>query len=232
MMPEPLWGSDSFRRLMGWSAGAHLLLLLLMIFGAGPWSRSRSDSVVFVDVIAAAIPQPAPAAPAKKQVVDEAVVIPKQPKKLVKKKPAKKKVEKKPEPPGPSAQELLAQMRERQAASTVVADIRSKHEAGRQAGRTGRVDPRAKRYIDGIEACIYSKLTWRDTAPHPDAEVLFDFDIDASGRLVSVQIARGSGNRFLDESAERAIWKCQPFGAPPPQMPLQFTLNWRPGDRF
>jgi len=67
---------------------------------------------------------------------------------------------------------------------------------------------------------------------HPDVEVHFNVDIDASGRPLGVQIARGSGNRFLDESAERAIWKCQPFGAPPPQMPLQFLLVFQPGDRF
>jgi len=232
MTPEPLWGSDRFRRLMGWSAGAHLLALLMMLFGGAPWSRSPAQSVVFVDVIAAAAPEPAPAVRLKKQVVDEAVVIPKQPKPVVKKKPPKKvEAKPKPKPPGPSAQELLTQMRERQAASTVVADIRSKHEAQQRGGRAGRVDPLAARYIAGIEGCMWSKFTWPHAERRPSGELHFHLDIDASGRALGVKLVRGSGDRFVDESAERAIWKCQPFGAPPPKL-QRFLLKFDPGGRL
>jgi colicin import membrane protein len=236
MLPEPLWGSESFRRLMGWSAGAHLLALLMMVFGGTPWSQSSAQSVVFIDVIAAAAPEPAPAARLKKQVVDEAVVIPKQPKPAVKKKPPKKveakpepKPEAKPEPAGPSAQELLAQMRERQAASTVVADIRSKHEAQQRGGAVGRVDPRLARYVAEIRSCMYSKLTWRDTSRTANLEVRFALDIAPSGKVLKVKLVEGSGNRYLDESAERAIWKCQPFPPPPNS---QFSVIFNPSERF
>ena len=212
--PDPLWASERYRRAFAWSAGTHVIVLLIAALGPAMWTTRGAPSAIFVEVVAASAPPP-PQAAAKKQVVDEAVVIPKRLKKLEPKPVPPKKVEKKPEPPGPSAEELLKQMRQRHASASVLDDIRARQTA--RPGGAGRVNPQLARYKKEIMGCFYRNWTVvRDLASRSDLEVRFDVDIGVSGRVRRVALRSGSGNRYLDESAERAIWRCDPLSPPPP----------------
>jgi TonB family protein len=221
----PLWASDPFRRWLGLSAGSHAFLFAVLIFGPG-FGPAPSPPPVFVDLVAAAEP-PAPKPRAKKQVVDEAIVIRKQPRALPKpkRKPEPKPEVAKPEPEdSPSPEEILAQLRAKVAK-------RSPAAAAGASGATGRPeDPELAAYKAQVMSCLYEHWAGaRAFSRQSELEVQFEVRVGASGRVRKVSLARSSSNRYLDESAERAVWKCDPF-EPPPRGVSEFNLTFNPAD--
>ncbi len=55
----------------------------------------------------------------------------------------------------------------------------------------------------------------------------FRVELDAGGGVRSLDLVKTSGNVHFDESAERAIWRVEPFPAPP-RGPLTLTLTFDP----
>ncbi len=218
---ENLLDSENIRRLLAWSAVGHLILALLLVFAPALRPASRIDpSPVFVELVARA-PQP-PAPPPPRQVVKE-VVIPKQPEKLPepKKQPPPKRVEKKPEPPPPTADQVLAQLRQK------VSDRPAKTAAPSSAV-PGRFDPEMAVYQKRIQSMLYAN--WAGARLFLDQGKLvahFEADVLASGQVRSVELVGSSGNRHFDESAERAIRKAAPF-PPPPRGRFTLTLTFDP----
>ncbi len=217
---ENLLESEDFRRLLAWSAGGHLILALLLVFGQVLRPASRIDaSPVFVEVVAVA-PQP-PAPPPPRQVVKE-VVIPKQPEKLPEPKPPPRRVEKKPEPPPPSADQILAQLRQK------VSDRPAKTAAPASAA-AGRFDPEMAVYQKRIQSMLYANWAGaRHFLGQGELVAHFEADVLASGQLRSVELVGSSGNRYFDESAERAIRRAAPFPEPPLGRRFTLTLTFDP----
>lgn len=203
-----LSGRDSFRRLLAWSLGGHMTLALLAVIPL-PHLSSRRPPAVFVDLVAAPAARPRPA---PRQVVAEPKVISDRPRPKPKPKPAPAK----PEPPPPTAEEILAQLRAKHPARpeeppSVVDRIRASVQRG-----SGRVDPILAAYTRKIESCVHANWVGASSYTHrSDLEVRFAVSVDSAGALTSVAIIGTSGDRFLDESAERAILKCEPFPPPP-----------------
>ncbi len=216
LSPVPLWSSDAFRRWIGYSAAAHALAVIVIVVGPGA-SATPPAQPVFVDLIAA-VPQPAARRRKPRQVVDEAVVIPDQPRReRAKPKPAKAP----PEEKAASADEILAQLRAKVASRT----------PGAARGRQGRPeDPELAAYKARVMTCLYEHWAGaRAFSRSPELEVGFEVKISDRGGVRSVSLMRSSSNRYLDESAERAIWKCAPF-EPPPRGVSQFNLTFNPAD--
>jgi TonB family protein len=225
--PVPIWASRAFRHTVGWSIGLHVAAIALVALGPGLFSPRRASQTVFVDLVAAApAPRKAPVVPpaAKtrkkpaKQAVREAVVIPKQPPPLrAKPKPAA------PEPKALSPDEILAQFRAKLAA-------REPKKAAAASGDAGIVDAQLAAYKARIQACLYENWAGaRAFSRRDDLEVTFDIGIDALGNLAALSIARSSADRFLEQSAERAIRKCAPFGLPPRGI-RSLVLTFNPAD--
>jgi len=227
MSPVPLWTSDAFRRWIGYSTAAHALAVIVVAVGPGV-SATTPAQPIFVDLVAAA-PQPVAKRrpPKRRQVVDEAVVIPKQAEpSRSKPKPASKPAS----PPvqadeAPSADEILAQLRAKVASRTPGAA------AGAAQGREGRPeDPELAAYKARVMSCLYEHWAGaRAFSRSPELEVQFQVKITDRGGVRSVSLTRSSSNRYLDDSAERAIWKCEPFEAPPRGV-SQFNLTFNPAD--
>ena len=57
----------------------------------------------------------------------------------------------------------------------------------------------------------------------------FRVRVGPGGDVRNVSLARSSSNRYLDESAERAIWKCDPFESPPRGV-SELNLTFNPAD--
>jgi TonB family protein len=228
MSPVPLWASDAFRRWIGYSAAAHAVALIVIAVGPGVSSPPPAPAI-FVDLVAAP-PQPKArrSQPAKRrQVVDEAVVIPKQPKasrSKPKPKPAPEQAPAKAEEKAPSAADILAQLRAKVASRTA-------RTSGTLQGREGRPeDPELAAYKARVMSCLYEHWAGaRAFSRSPELEVQFQVKITATGGVRSVSMTRSSSNRYLDESAERAVWKCEPFDAPPDGV-SQLNLTFNPAD--
>ncbi len=214
----PLWTTDPFRRWVGYSAAAHVFVVVLTVVGPG-WSAPSAPQHVFVDLVAAPeLPKAKPRA--RRQVVDEAIVIPKQPRKTEAR--PKPKVEPKPEPV--SAEEILAQLRAK------VAKRSPKYSAPPTA-REGRPDdPVLAAYRARVMSCLYEHWAGaRAFSRQSELEVQFRVGIGSGGEVRRVSLARSSSNRYLDDSAERAIWSCNPF-EPPPRGVSELNLTFNPAD--
>lgn len=214
----PLWTTDPFRRWFALSSGLHVFALLLLAFGPGMNVPSRSQAV-FVDLVAAPEPPAAKSRRARRQVVDEAIVIRKQPKALrAKPKPAPPRQEEPAE--ALSADQILAQLRAKVA-----------RRAPAPAGREGRPDaPALAAYKARVMSCLYDHWTGaRAFRRQAELEAQFRVRIGPSGTVRSVSLTRSSSNRYLDESAERAVWKCDPFESPPDGV-SEFNLTFNPAD--
>ncbi|MBW2280573.1 MAG: TonB family protein [Deltaproteobacteria bacterium] len=226
MSPVPLWASDAFRRWIGYSAAAHAVAMIVIAVGPGV-SSAPPPPPIFVDLVAAP-PQPKArrSQPAKRrQVVDEAVVIPKQPKaSRSKPKPKPEQAPAKAEEKAPSAADILAQLRTKVASRTA-------RTSGTLQGREGRPeDPELAAYKARVMSCLYEHWAGaRAFSRSPELEVQFQVKITATGGVRSVSMTRSSSNRYLDESAERAVWKCEPFDAPPNGV-SQLNLTFNPAD--
>ncbi len=78
--------------------------------------------------------------------------------------------------------------------------------------------------------CLYEHWAGaRAFSRSPELEVQFHVEITGRGGVRSVSVTRSSSNRYLDESAERAIWKCEPFERPPSGV-SRFNLTFNPAD--
>lgn len=226
---DPLWNSDPFRRWLGFSAGFHLFVLLVIAFGPGFSAPPRSQPVM-VDLVAAAEPAPQPKR-AKRQVVDEAIVLRKQarPKKAAPKPKPKPEPVAKPEPEkaAPSPEDILAQLR----AQVARREPSPNASAAASPGGPGRPeDPVLAAYKARVMTCLYEHWAGaRAFSRQPELEVQFSVRVGSTGKVRSVRLTRSSSNRYLDESAERAVWQCDPFEAPPRGI-SEFNLTFNPAD--
>ncbi len=223
-----------FRRLLLWSLGAHLVAMGVSLI-APTVRRAPIISVpVFVDLVAA--PKPAAAPPKRtRQVVDEPVVIPRKPKPLPKPKPKAEpkpapKEEPKPPPkaepkePPPSAEELLARLRENVEARTAATPSQTQA----ATGAPGRFDPQMAAYQRKLKALLYSNWAGAQAfRGRDDLVASFKVQLDPGGGVREVSLVGSSGDRYFDESAERAIWKTRPFPRPP-RGALVLTLAFDP----
>ena len=221
--PGTLLASDAYRRWLGWSAVAHVALGLYLAFGPGIYRSAPALAPVFVEIVA---PASRPAKRAR-QVVKEPVVIPKKLVERSKTRPA-------PEPtpdmarpePAPTADEILAQLREKHGETNVI----ERTEGSVAGARSARIDPEMAAYRRRLENLIYAN--WAGARAFRDqigVEVLFEVEVDATGMLRSLRMVQGSGNRHLDESAERAIQKSSPFPRPPRSV-RTITVRMNPRD--
>ncbi len=210
---------ERFQRTMLWSAGAHVLLAALLWFAPNPISILAPPTPVYIDVvIPSEAPPPAPAAKPKQR-VDE-IVIPKKPKPLpkpeVKAKPVPKpKPEKKPEKaakkPAPSPEDLLNKLRRK---------VESRPGQGASAAassnaRAGIFDPEKAAYQKKLTNLLYGSWAGAGICRKDPKPSNFQMQVAPDGRVSSIVMTGSSGNRFCDESAERAIRKVNPFPRPP-----------------
>ncbi len=222
---------QNFRRLLSWSLGVHLLAIGFWVVAPMTRRAPLLSAPIFVDVVAA--PKAAARPKRARQVVDEPVVIPKKPKPLPKPKPeAKPKPEPKPKPeakpkaPPISADELLAKLRQKVEARDA-ATARAATATATSAG-AGRFDPQMAAYHRKLKALLYANWVGAQVfRGQGDLSARFQVQIDPSGGLGTVALVGSSGNRYFDESAERAIWKTRPFPRPP-RGGLTLTLDFDP----
>ena len=214
--PGGLLESEVFRRVLAWSAGAHVALGVAAI--VTPHLRSAPPpAAIFVEIVASAAVPP-------RQVVDEPIVIPKLPKAKPEHvvAPPVAVVEPKPKPePSLTPEQILALLRAKHAQPATPAA---------SAGHA-RLDPETAAYRRKIENLIYTN--WAGARAYRfevGLEVVFEVEIDGAGAVRSVRLLEGSGKRALDESAERAIIKSAPF-PPPPGGIRTITVRMNPRDR-
>lgn len=248
--PEPLIQSGEYRRWLAFSLGLHLGVTLLLLFFPTRWLVPARPVPVFVELVAAlpagpeakSAPQPAPAPP--RQVVDEGVVIPKDPPKPKPKPvevPQPKPEPPKPEPPKPEVKpepepakptltkdQILAQLRAKVGAVTPDANA-----APGERGPRGsvRVDPLLAAWHSEVRSLMYANWVGARPFRHRNGlEVQFVLDLDAAGRVRSVRLTRTSGLRVLDESAERTIHKVLPDLPPAPEGLRTVNVTFDPRD--
>lgn len=213
----PLGSDPVFRRLLAWSFGGHLALGLVLTFSPSGRALIPAPRAVIVELIAAA-PAAKPRAP-RRQVVDEPVVIPKRaPKPRAKPAPAKA-------PPPLTAEQLIAKIRNENPEPVP-------RSAAPAAPATGIVDPLLAAYRARVQALL--RRNWsgaRAFAGQPTLHARFSVEINAAGTVVAVARKQGSGNGYYDESAERSIWRTEPFPVPP-RGALTLDVNFRPGAVF
>lgn len=212
--------SARFRRSLVASGVGHLLLAAFLAFAPLVHRRAVTPTPVYVDIVSPPRPRPAPAMkvqpaaakPRVRQRVEQPVVL--KPKPAAKPKPAEPATPAEPEPASkvadaPSAADLLARLREQVGPETEVAD-----QAERGGG--GRFDPVLAAYHRRVTGLLQSN--WAGVAAFRGQQSLaahFEVELDAMGGMVSLSKTRSSGNRFFDESAERAIRRSVPFPSPP-----------------
>jgi TonB family protein len=218
-----LLASDAYRRWLGWSAVAHLLLAFFLAFGPGIYRSAPAQAPVFVEIVA---PASRPAKRAR-QVVKEPVVIPKKQPKVAKDKPAPEPAPDMAQPEQPlTPDQILAQLREKHGETNVI----ERTEGSASGGPNARVDPEMAAYRRRLENLIYAN--WAGARSFQDqlgVEVLFEVEVDSGGVMRSLRMVKSSGNRHLDESAERAIQKSSPFPRPPRSV-RSITVRMNPRD--
>lgn len=227
---ESLLESRSFRRLLAISLAGHVLLFVVLTFR--PQSRAVliSSSPVMVNMVD--LPKPAAARPAAKKpevkpppkppeakpeppkpkpAVNE-VVIPKEPAPLAKPKP--KPVEK-PEPAPKSAEELLAELTKKVEERNPQPDLPPAREPGPTAplaGGPGVFDPTFSPWVARVKTAV--RANWSGAQLCKGVPV-FNLEVAENGAVRDIELAKSSGDRYCDESAERAIRKSDPLPPPP-----------------
>ena len=229
--PESLWSSPAFVRFMAYSVVAHAAAIFLVAYG--PIFRFNSvmlpqPVMVNLDMALPAEPEPTPPEPPApqppapeptkppepeppppEQVVQEAMVVPDIPSEKPKPKP------KPPKPPKPPEQKPKPKD-----VADVMASLRQEVEKQRPpqrptAGR-GTLDPEMAAYIAGVKGCL--RQNWvgaQRFQRRRDLLAEFEVQLGPGGKVASAEITRPSGEDFFDETAERAIFKCQPWPEPP-----------------
>lgn len=235
---QSLLRSRPFQRLLGASALAHLVFAGVLTFqNWRPLPDLDEAHVVYIEELpAAALPAPSPAkpAPARQQVKE--IVIPNRPKpkprppqaKPVPAKPDPKPVESKPvaepEPeakPTQNASSLLDKLREeaknRQPRGVPEGSPEGKGEIA------GILDAEKAAYVKKVQAAI--EPHWLSTACQRRAAPRWVVEVASSGATSGLSLGRTSGDRYCDDSAERAILKAQ-LPAPPRGVPVVLGINF------
>ena len=242
--PESLLQSRAFRRLFAFSLAGHLIVFVALVLRPSRNAQLISPSPVMIQVVSApksAAPKPVPAKPAPpkalpkpppepappppKPVVKE-IVIPKEVKALPEKpKPVPPPAETK--TPPPSADELLAKITEKvEAEEAAKAPTAPPSEApAATEGAPGAFDPLLSPWVARVRTFV--RANWSG-ASVCKGEVQFDVDVDGGGQLTHIALAQSSGDRYCDDTAERALRKSNPL--PPPPRALSFTLLLNPKD--
>lgn len=204
--------SNAFRRMLAWSAAGHLALGGALLWSPRSDARPLEPLPIFIEVVA----QPEPQAPARqkpRQVVEE-VVIPERPR-STRKPPARK------PRPALSAEQIVAQLRDKLGPTTPTP-------ASTTETRAGRFDPEMAAYRKRIKALLYANWAGARVFSTQGRFIAhFRVEVDAGGGVRSLDLVKTSGNAHFDESAERAIWKVQPFPVPP-RGAFTLTLTFDP----
>jgi len=236
---QSLLHSRPFRRLLGASALGHLVFAAVLTFQSWrPLPDFDEPHVVFVaELPAAALPAPSPAkpAPARQQVKE--IVIPDKPRpkprppqaKPVPAKPEPKPVESKPvaepEPeakPSQSASSLLDKLRE---------EAKNREPRGVPQGSpegkgeiAGILDAEKAAYVKKVQAAI--EPHWLSAACQRQRSApRWVVKVSSGGSASGISLGRSSGDRYCDDSAERAILKAQ-LPAPPRGVPVVLGINF------
>lgn len=247
-----------FRRMVGWSAVAHLCLLGLAVVSPRSSSNFDATQVIAVDLVALPAParmasQPPPKAtkepspPAEKPPPPppkpKQVVLPKN----AERDPAKPKVEPKPAPkqevapeptpePEKNLEDLLAEFRdeagEQKPSETPPPETTAAAPSGvPNAGVGVRVSPEVLAWMR--KAKIHVRRAWV-VPPGFRAEALETHvvvELDASGAVVGQpRIVRRSGNPWFDEGVVRGIEKSSPL--PPPPRAGEWDFVFLPEDAY
>jgi len=238
--PESLLESRTFKRLLAFSLAGHVALFLVLTLRPHRSAVLISPSPVMVNVVD--VPKPATAPPAAKKpaakppapkpevkpeppkpkpVVNE-IVIPKEPAPL----PAKPKPVAKPEPAPKSAEELLAELtkkvEERNPTPEPIA-APAPGPATPLAGGPGTFDPLLSPWVARVRTVI--RANWSG-AQLCKGVPIFSLEVGANGALTEIEMVQSSGDRYCDESAERAIRKSDPLPAPPRgEIAMEFAMT-------
>ncbi len=195
-----------------WSAAGHVAIGLALIWSPRSDARPIEPLPIFVDVVPP--PETPPAAKRPPRQVVEEIVIPKRPT-AARKPPAKKRE------PVQSAEQIVAQLRAKLGPQV-------ERETAPTTARQGRFDPEIAAYRKQIKALLYAN--WAGARVFRSQGRLiahFRVEVDAGGGVRSLELVRASGDRHFDESAERAIWKVEPFPSPP-RGAFTLTLTFDP----
>ncbi len=226
---EGLLESRTFRRFLAFSLAGHVVLFLALTLRPHRSAMVISPSPVMVNMVD--VPKPAAAPPARKPAakapppkpvakpeppkpkpkVNE-VVIPKEPAPLA----AKPKPAAKPEPAPKSAEELLAELTKKVEARNPPSELAAPSEppgpAAPMVGGPGVFDPVLSPWVARVRTVVHSN--WSGAQLCKGVPV-FTLEVGENGALRDLQLAQSSGDRYCDESAERAIRKSDPLPAPP-----------------
>jgi TonB family protein len=250
--PESLLESRVFRRLLVVSVVLHVVVYVALFVSFRRRGELIAAAPVMVQIVqmpktapapkaAAPAPKPPPPKPPEppkekappppppppKPVVKEIVI----PKEMREEKPkaVPKPVEKKPETPPPSAAELLQKMTERveqQEAANKPPDAPETEGPAAAAPTAGRFDPLLSPWIANVQARV--RANWSG-ASVCTGEPEFDVDLDAAGHVTHLSLSKSSGDKYCDDTAERALRKSDPL-PPPPRGGDTFTLTLNPKD--
>lgn len=235
---QSLLRSRPFQRLLAGSALVHAVLAAILTFqNWRPIDLDEENVVYIAELPAAALPASSPAkAAAPRQQVKE-IVIPDKPKpkprppqaKPVPAKPEPKPVEAKPvaepEPeakPTQSASSLLDKLREeaknRQPRGVPEGSPEGKGEVA------GILDAEKAEYVKKVQAAI--EPHWLSSACQSQSSApRWVVRVDSGGGASGVSLGRSSGDRYCDDSAERAILKAQ-LPAPPRGVSVVLGINF------
>jgi protein TonB len=150
-------------------------------------------------------------------------VIPKEPAPLAKPKP-------KPvaEPKPKTAEQLLAELTQKVEAEhpDSVPDVPPapvREATAAAAGGPGIFDPAMASWQQRVKALIHSNWSGAQICKETP---IFDLEIDAAGALESLELSKSSGDRYCDESAERAVRKSIPLPpSPRGAIEIEVVLN-------
>ena len=198
--------------MLAWSAAGHLALGGGLLWSPRSDARPLEPLPIFIEVVAQVEPPP-PARRPPRQVVEE-VVIPERPRSTRKPPPRKPQ-------PALSAEQIVAQLRHKLGSTTPTP-------VSTTEARAGRFDPEMAAYRKRITALLYAN--WAGARAFSSQGRLiahFRVEVDAGGGVRSLDLVKTSGNAHFDESAERAIWKVEPFPAPP-RGALTLTVTFDP----
>jgi len=245
---ESLLQSRAFRRLLAVSLAGHILVFAALVLRPSGHARLIAPAPVMVNLVALPKPAPAPKPPPAKPAAKPAekppepvpppppkplvkeIVIPKEPKPLEKPKPAPAPpAPAKPQPPPPSADELLAKMTEKveaQEAAKPPPEAPQAAPANAARGTAGDFDPLFSPWVANVQVRVRSN--WSGASVCSGAPK-FDVDVDSAGQLSNIQLAESSGDKYCDETGERALRKSNPL--PPPPHAISLTLNLNPKDK-
>ena len=128
--------------------------------------------------------------------------------------------------PALTPEQLIEQMRKSQATKPG-----AESGTAQKQGGPGVFAPEQAAYKRSLTNLIYAN--WVGARPfsrRSGLEVVFDVEVDAGGNLKSVRMIQTSGERALDDSAERAIIKAAPF-PPPPRSVRTIRIRMNPREK-